>query len=299
MMKDTITAEEAWKMCIDEVLVDEARIEGRLDEIADEIAAKYRGCLRPLVVVPILKGGVHTGVGLMNRLGTLSVPCRIDFLWLASYCGERSVGKARLLADLQTKIEGEQVLLVDDLIDTGLTLATARAHLLEKRPASLEICVLLEKEGVRRHPSAVAIEVDYLGLKIENKFVVGMCNDFSEQFRNYNAVCSVKKENRSVLEAKKVDYEVPPDEKDDGARWAPPKNVDHASFSTYTVADRVYCSWAIKAPSATVTPPPPPFLEATERPPALSLDDAPLETAPPPRHNTITPPLDESPPRSS
>ena len=56
MMKDTITAEEAWKMCIDEVLVDEARIEGRLDEIADEIAAKYRGCLRPLVVVPILIG---------------------------------------------------------------------------------------------------------------------------------------------------------------------------------------------------------------------------------------------------
>ena len=119
------SASKCWQDCIDETLVDDESLEGRLDEIAKEVAETYKDVTRPLVVVSILKGGAHAGVGLTQRLGRLGVPCRIDFLWLASYCGDVSTGRARLLADLQTSVEGERVLLVDDLIDTGLTLATA------------------------------------------------------------------------------------------------------------------------------------------------------------------------------
>ena len=280
-----VTCEDAWKMCIDEVLLDEPKIEARLDELASAIAANYRGLERPLVVVPVLKGGVHTGVALSSRLGRLGVPCRLDFLWLASYCGDKSVGTARMLADLQTKIADERVLLVDDLIDTGLTLATAAAHLRAKGPATLEICVLLEKLGVARHATAADVAVDYLGFTIPNKFVVGLCNDYSEQFRNHAAVCSVKKDKLHLLEAKKCAYERAPDGRD--AAWRPPADVDPASLATYVVANRVYCSWALK--DSEVTPPPTPPLAAAKNFPSFESLALAAEALAPPRQ--VTPPL--------
>ena len=302
-----VTCEDAWKQCIDEVLLDEPKIEARLDELASTIpasrtrasparratraapagaiAANYRGLERPLVVVPVLKGGVHTGVALSSRLGRLGVPCRLDFLWLASYCGTKSAGTARMLADLQTKIAGERVLLVDDLIDTGLTLATAAAHLRAKGPATLEICVLLEKLGVARHATAEDVAVDYLGFTIPNKFVVGLCNDYSEQFRNHAAVCSVKKDKLHLLEAKKCAYERAPDGGD--AAWRPPADVDPASLATYVVANRVYCSWALKGNE--VTPPPTPPLAAAKNFPSFESLALAAEALAPPRQ--VTPPL--------
>jgi len=122
----------------------------------------------------------------------------------------QSQGKCQFLADLQTSVKDETVLLVDDLVDTGLTLATAYDHLRAKGPARVITCVLLEKEGVARHPSAAALEVDYVGRTIPNLFVVGMCNDYSEHFRNYPDVVAMVKDRRHVLGAEnnlQVDYE--------------------------------------------------------------------------------------------
>jgi len=193
------SAWQKWDQHTGEVLLTAAQVDQIIVELADKVAANHKSDPRPLVVVSILKGGVFPGVELVKLLGARGVACRIDFIWYESYSGTSSTGTVKKLADLQTEIEGENVLLVDDLIDTGLTLATAHANLLSRKPAKLETCVLLEKMGVARNPLAAKLECEYIGYKIPNKFIIGAFMDFNEHFRSNGDIVVFKKGEKSHL----------------------------------------------------------------------------------------------------
>jgi len=201
MSAEALSAQQGWEQHISETLITGDAIAKRLEAMADTMAEKYRSLDRPLVVIPILKGGVFPGVELVKLLGQRGVASRIDFLWFESYCGTESTGDVRKLADLQSSIQGETVLLVDDLIDTGLTLAEAHRLVLSRSPRLVEICVLLEKLDVPRNPLAKDITPEYIGFQIPRKFVIGAFMDFNEHFRSLNDVVIFKKRDHSNLGA--------------------------------------------------------------------------------------------------
>ena len=136
---------------------------------------------------------------LVKRLGAKGCPCRLDFLWLASYQGTSSTGNVRLLADLQSSIEGETVLLVDDLIDTGLTMAESYHHLNNQAPKAIETLVVMEKLEVPRTALAVGLKMDYVGFQIPPKFIVGAFTDYNEHFRSVADVIVFDSSKKSTL----------------------------------------------------------------------------------------------------
>jgi hypoxanthine phosphoribosyltransferase len=159
-----------------EVLIDEDRLRRRVDELGDEISSDYAG--RELLLVGVLKGAVFFMADLMRRL---SVPCEIDFMAISSYgAGTDSSGVVRILKDLDINIEGRHVLVVEDIIDSGLTLSYLIRNLESREPASLEICSLLTKPDRRE----IEVPVRYVGFEIPNRFVVGYGLDFAERYRN-------------------------------------------------------------------------------------------------------------------
>src|SRR5690242_4766247 len=159
-----------------EVLIEEAALLRRIDELGDEISADYEG--RDLLLVGVLKGAVFFMADLMRRL---SVPCEIDFMAISSYgAGTDSSGVVRILKDLDINIEGRHVLVVEDIIDSGLTLSYLIRNLESREPASLEVCSLLTKPGRRE----IDVPVRYVGFEIPNRFVVGYGLDFAERYRN-------------------------------------------------------------------------------------------------------------------
>ena len=194
------SAQESWDACYLETVVSEQEINDALDAMAEKIAAKHSNNTRPLVVVPVLKGGVFPGVELVKRLGKLGCASRIDFLWMASYDGDGSTGKVTMLADLQSDIEGDDVLIVDDLIDTGLTLAEAVALCELKMPKTVSSAVLLEKLGVERHPKAADLHPEFIGVQIPKKFVVGAFMDFNEHFRSHHELVVFDKTKMETLQ---------------------------------------------------------------------------------------------------
>jgi hypoxanthine phosphoribosyltransferase len=164
-----------------EVLVTEAAIQARVIELGRRISDDYRG--RNLTLVSVLKGSLPFMADLMRAI---DVPLRIDLMEVSSYGGAttESSGLVRILKDLSASIAGDDVLLVEDIIDTGLTLNYLIRYLRGKNPASLRICTLLDKPARR----LVEIPVDYTGFTIEDRFVVGYGLDYGELYRNLRFV---------------------------------------------------------------------------------------------------------------
>jgi hypoxanthine phosphoribosyltransferase len=164
-----------------EILVSEDAIQTRVRELGERISEDYRG--RNLTLVSVLKGSLPFMADLMRAI---DVPVRIDLMEVSSYGGAstESSGLVRILKDLSASIAGEDVLLVEDIIDTGLTLNYLLRYLRGKNPASLRICTLLDKPARR----LVEIPVDYTGFTIEDRFVVGYGLDYGELYRNLRFV---------------------------------------------------------------------------------------------------------------
>ena len=161
---------------VTEVLIEEHALQRRIAELGEEISADYAG--RDLLLVGVLKGAVFFMADLMRNL---SIPCEIDFMAISSYGeGTDSSGVVRILKDLDINIDGRDVLVVEDIIDSGLTLSYLIRNLEAREPASLEICALMTKPELRE----IEVPVRYVGFEIPNRFVIGYGLDFGERYRN-------------------------------------------------------------------------------------------------------------------
>ena len=165
---------------LEKVLITEEEIHARLAELAEEVWAEYEG--KDLLLVGVLKGAVMVMADLSRALpGTAPV----DWMAVSSYgSGTKSSGVVRILKDLDTDITNRHVLVVEDIIDTGLTLSWMVSNLTSRGPASVEICTLLRK------PEALQMSVDvkYVGYDIPNEFVVGYGLDYDERYRNLRSI---------------------------------------------------------------------------------------------------------------
>ena len=169
---------------VGEVLIEQDALRSRVEELAAEISADYEG--RDLLLLGVLKGAIFFISDLMREL---TVPCEIDFMAISSYgAGTDSSGVVRILKDLEINISGRDVLVVEDIIDSGLTLSYLRRTLGARKPASLEICALLTKPERRE----VDVPVTYVGFEIPNRFVVGYGLDYDERFRNLEEIAVVE-----------------------------------------------------------------------------------------------------------
>ncbi len=161
---------------ISRILLDESRIKARIKELGREISRDYAG--RKLTLVGILKGSVVFLADLMRAIE--HEDCTVDFICVSSYSGSSSTGMIRVLLDLRESAEGKDLLIVEDIIDTGLTLSSLKETLKAHHPRSVEICALLDKPECRK----AKIEAKYVGFKIANEFVVGFGLDYNERYRN-------------------------------------------------------------------------------------------------------------------
>jgi hypoxanthine phosphoribosyltransferase len=157
-------------------LISEERILNRVKELAAKISQDYKD--KRLIIVGILKGSFVFMSDLIRRL---TIPCRCDFVKLSSYGGgTQTSGKVRMDLGLSEEIKGLDVLVVEDIVDTGLTLDSLKRILLGYGPGSLKFCTLLDKPSRRK----VEIQIDYIGFEIEDRFVVGYGLDFDEEYRH-------------------------------------------------------------------------------------------------------------------
>jgi hypoxanthine phosphoribosyltransferase len=161
---------------VTEILIEPEALQHRVAELGDEISSDYAG--RDLLLVGVLKGAVFFMADLMRHL---TIPCEIDFMAISSYGDSTdSSGVVRILKDLDINIEGRHVLVVEDIIDSGLTLSYLIRNLEAREPATLEICALLTKPERRE----IDVPVRYVGFEIPNRFVIGYGLDYSELYRN-------------------------------------------------------------------------------------------------------------------
>jgi hypoxanthine phosphoribosyltransferase len=159
-----------------EELISSERITNRLDEMSKEIKKDFEG--QTIVFVCVLKGAAVLTVELAKRL---DMDVRLDFLEVSSYGDEtKSSGVVKIIKDISNPITGENVLLVEDIIDSGRTLDHIIKHLKAQRPKSLKICALLDKPSRRE----MEISIDYVGFTIPNEFVVGFGLDYAQRYRN-------------------------------------------------------------------------------------------------------------------
>jgi len=171
---------------VQEVLISSEEIAEKVREIGAGISGDYRG-EKPLLV-GILRGAVVVMSDLMRNI---DLQCELDFMDISSYgTGTSSSGVVRILKDLEEDITGRHVLIVEDIIDTGLTLSYLRRSLLARKPASLEICSLLSKPSRRR----VKLDVKYLGFEVPDEFVVGYGLDYAGAYRNLPDICVLRPE---------------------------------------------------------------------------------------------------------
>jgi len=171
---------------VKEILIDKGRIAQRVDELVDEIAAATGN--GHLVVIGILKGSFMFLADLMRSFHRHNMHPRIDFLTLSSYgSGTASSGTVNIIHDIREEVRDADVLLVDDILDTGRTLAFTRNLMLERGARSVQTCVLLDKKAHR----AFAFEADYAGFPIENQFVVGYGLDYNNLYRELPHIAKV------------------------------------------------------------------------------------------------------------
>jgi hypoxanthine phosphoribosyltransferase len=168
------------------VLVPSGDIQAKVRELGGRITGDYRA--EKLLLVGILRGAV---VFLSDLMRHLELPCEIDFMEVSSYgTGTQSSGVVRILKDLEEDITGKHVLIIEDIIDTGLTLSYLRRTLLQRKPASLEICALLSKPSRRQ----VDLSVKYLGFEVPDEFVIGYGIDYAGAYRNLPDIHALKAE---------------------------------------------------------------------------------------------------------
>ena len=168
---------------IAEVLVEEGALQSRIAELGDELSRDYVG--REPLLVGVLKGAVFFMADLVRRI---TVPCEIDFMAVSSYgSGTDSSGVVRILKDLDANIEGRHVLIVEDIVDSGLTRSYLVRNLQARRPASLEVCALLTKPERRK----ADITCRYVGFEIPNRFAIGYGLDYGERYRSLPYVAAL------------------------------------------------------------------------------------------------------------
>jgi hypoxanthine phosphoribosyltransferase len=158
-----------------EILFTKEAIDRRVRELAGQISQDYAG--KELLVVGVLNGAF---VFMADLIRALAVPCRVDFVRMASYgSGCESSGEIKIGKDLEAPIAGRDVLIVEDIVDTGLTLSRLVQMLRERQPASVRVCAFLDKKERRRVPFVA----DYVGFSIPDRFVVGYGLDYNEKYR--------------------------------------------------------------------------------------------------------------------
>ncbi len=171
---------------VEEILIDEEALQARVAELGQEISTDYEG--QDLLLVGVLKGAVFFMADLMRHI---SLPCEVDFMAISSYgAGSDSSGVVRILKDLDINIKDRNVLVLEDIIDSGLTLSYLMRSLGAREPASVEACALLVKHGRRE----ADVPVRYVGFEIPNRYVVGYGLDFAERYRNLPHVAVLRDE---------------------------------------------------------------------------------------------------------
>ena len=169
-----------------EILVDKQTLTNRVQELGRQITADYAN--KSPIIICILKGAAIFAADLLREI---DLPVSLDFMAISSYgAGTRSTGIVRISKDLDTSIEGRDVLVVEDIIDTGLTLHYLMENLRSRRPESVKVCVLLDKAERR----AVEMTVDYCGFQVPDKFVVGYGLDYAQKYRNLPFIGVLKPE---------------------------------------------------------------------------------------------------------
>lgn len=171
---------------IQEILVSEEELQERIIELGEEISRDYQG--KDLHMICILRGGVVFLTDLMRRI---TIPNTIDFMAVSSYgTARQSTGQVRITLDLKEEIHNRNVLLVEDIVDSGYTIASVLDFLQTRHPKSLRVCTMLNKPERRE----VEVPVDYCGFTIPNKFVFGYGLDLDEYYRNLPFVAAVNLE---------------------------------------------------------------------------------------------------------
>lgn len=175
-----------------EVLVSATAVEARVRALGEAISRDYQG--RSLLLVGILRGSF---VFLADLIRSIDVPVAIDFMAISSYgASTRSSGVVRILKDLDEEVQDRHLVVVEDIVDTGLTLNYIKSQLVARDAASVAICTLLDKPSRRQ----VDVHLDYLGFQIPDEFVVGYGLDFDECYRNLPDVCRLRIHGRKELE---------------------------------------------------------------------------------------------------
>ncbi len=173
---------------IERVLITEEQVKRRVKELGEEISHDYKE--KDLVIVAVLRGAI---VFLCDLIREISIPITLDFLSISSYSGQTQTGVVRILKDLDESIENRHVILVEDIIDTGLTLNYILKTLRARRPADIRVCALLDKKARR----IVDVQIDYVGFEIPDEFVVGYGMDYDQRYRSLPFIGILK---RAILD---------------------------------------------------------------------------------------------------
>jgi len=159
---------------LDNILLTEEDIKKRVRELAKRISLDYRG--EEVLMVGILKGSF---IFLSDLIRAMDIPVKVDFMAVRSYRGSETTGEVKVLLDLREEIKDRNVLIVEDIVDTGLTLSAVKEIIQKKGPKGLRICALLDKKGRRQ----VEVKLDYVGFTIPNRYVVGYGLDYEDRYR--------------------------------------------------------------------------------------------------------------------
>jgi len=171
---------------IDEILFSAEEIQKRVKELGEAISKDYEG--KDPILVSMLKGAAIFTADLMR---CISVPLTLDFMAISSYSSTRTTGVVKILKDLEESIEGREVIIIEDIVDTGLTLSYLIRSLKARNPVSLNICTLLDRSVSR----IIEVPIAYKGFDLADVFVVGYGLDFQQHYRNLPFICTLKPRN--------------------------------------------------------------------------------------------------------
>ena len=177
-------------------LIDEETLSKRITELTQEISKDYRG--KKPIIVCILKGAVYF---FTDKTRKLDIDCELDFMRISSYKGKKSTGKVKIIVDISSNIKDRDVIIVEDIIDTGKTITGLYNHLLAKEPRSIKLCVLLDKPERREE---FDIEPDYTGFVIPNRFVIGYGLDEDEKYRTIPHISCITDNEKQVENDREV-----------------------------------------------------------------------------------------------
>ena len=171
---------------IEKVLIDEETLHKKVQELAEQISKDYKDTV-PFAIT-VLKGGVFFATDILRRL---SIPAQMDFMVLSSYGDStESSGKVKIVTDLSKNIEGRDVLILEDIVDSGISLNFLKDLLLQRKPKSVKICTILNKPARRK----TEVDLDYCGFEVPDEFLVGYGLDYAEKYRNLPYVGVLKRE---------------------------------------------------------------------------------------------------------